>query len=124
MTNANSNYEKNIKAFWKFVNGSTKSSAKNRIETLTDDSGISCSSHTGKVKILKPHNKILGSELEVKSFDESWKKEVSSSVKNFEAMSFQDPHSNGMLDQPITMAEIRHVIKPSKTTNLLDLTVL
>ena len=86
MNNVNSNYRKNIKAFWKFVNGSIKSSAKNRIETLTDDSGNSCSSHTGKVKILKSHYKKLGSELDVKSFDDSWKEEVSSSVKNFEAM--------------------------------------
>ena len=39
---------------------------------------------------------------------------MSSSVKNFEAVSFQDPHSNGMLDQPITMAEVRHVIKTIK----------
>ena len=32
----NNNYRKNIKAFWKFVNRSIKSSVKNRIETLTD----------------------------------------------------------------------------------------
>ena len=114
MNNVNSNYRKNIKAFWKFVNGSIKSSAKNRIETLTDDSGNSCSSHTGKVKILKSHYKKLGSELDVKSFDDSWKEEVSSSVKNFEAMSFQDPHSNGMMDQPITLAEVSHVVKAIK----------
>ena len=80
MNNVNSNYRKNIKAFWKFVNGSIKSSAKNRIETLTDDSGNSFSSLTGKVRILKSHYKKLGSELDVKSFDESWKEEVSSSV--------------------------------------------
>ena len=29
----------NIKTSWKFVNGSIKSNAKNKIETLTDDSG-------------------------------------------------------------------------------------
>ena len=29
-------------------------------------------------------------------------------------MSFQDPHSNGMLDQPITLAEVSHVIKAIK----------
>ena len=33
MNNVNSNYNKNIKNFWKFVNGSIKSNAKNRIET-------------------------------------------------------------------------------------------
>ena len=46
----NSNYRKYIKAFWKFVNGSIKYSAKNKVETLTDDSGNSFSSLTGKVK--------------------------------------------------------------------------
>ena len=39
MDNVNSNYKKNIIAFWKFVNGSVKSSAKNKIETFADDSG-------------------------------------------------------------------------------------
>ena len=55
MNNVNSNYNKNIKDFWKFVNGSIKSNVKNRIETSTDDSGNSFSSHIGKVKILKPN---------------------------------------------------------------------
>ena len=72
---------------------------------MTDGSGNSFSSLTGKVKIFKPHNKRVGSELDVKSFDESWTEEVSSLVKNFEATFFQDPHSNGMLGQPITFAE-------------------
>ena len=53
MDNVNSNYRKNIKAFWTFVNGSVKSSAKNKIETLTDDNCNSFSSCAGKVKILK-----------------------------------------------------------------------
>ena len=53
MNNVSSNYRKHVKPFWKFVNGSVQSSAKNRIETLTDDSGNSCSSHTGKIKIVK-----------------------------------------------------------------------
>ena len=66
MDNVNSNYRKNIKAFWKLVNGSIKSTAKNKIETLTDDSGNSVSSHAGKVKILKSHYRKLGTELEVK----------------------------------------------------------
>ena len=114
MAKVNSNYRKNIKAFWKFVNGSIKSSAKNKIETLTDDSGNSYSSHAGKVKILKSHYKKLGTELDVKSFDDSWKEEVSNSVKNFEALSFQDSHSNGILDQPITLAEVSHVVKAIK----------
>ena len=54
MDNVKNNYRKNIKAFWKFVNGSVKSS-KNRIEALTDGSGNSFSSRAGKVKILKSH---------------------------------------------------------------------
>ena len=73
MTNVNINYRKNIKAFWKFVNWSIKSRAKNKIKTLTDDSGNSFSSHTGKVKNLKSHYRKLGTELDVKSFNESWK---------------------------------------------------
>ena len=59
INDVNSDYRKNIKAFWEFVNGSIKSSAKSKCETLTDDSGISFSSHTGKVKILKSHYKNL-----------------------------------------------------------------
>ena len=47
--------EKNIKAFWKFVNRLIKSSVKNRIETLIDGSGNSFASYAGKVKILKSH---------------------------------------------------------------------
>ena len=86
--------------------GRLKSSTKNKIETLTDDSGNSVSSHAGKVKILKSHYRKLGTELDVKSFDDSWKEEVSNSVKDFEAMSFRDSHSNGVLDQPITLAEV------------------
>ena len=50
----------------------------------------------------------------MKSFDDSWKEEVSSSVKNLEAMSFQDPLSNRMMDQPITLAEVSHVVKAIK----------
>ena len=38
---------------------------------------------------------------------------VSSSVKDFEAMSFWDSHSNGMLDQP-TLAEVSHIVKAIK----------
>ena len=52
----------------------------------------------------------MGIELDVKSFDESWKEEVPNSIKDSEAMSFQDSHSNGMLDQPITLAEVSHVL--------------
>ena len=39
-------------------------------------------------------------------------------------MSFQDSHSNGMLDQPITLAEISRLVKAIKIINLLDLMVL
>ena len=71
----------------------------------------SFSSHSGKVKILKSHYTKLGTELDVKSFDESGKEEVSNSVKDFEAMSFRDTQSNGILDQPIALAEVSHVVK-------------
>ena len=62
MDNINRKYRKNVKAFWKFVNGSIKSSAKSRIGTLSDGSGSSVTSHTGKVKIVKSHCSRLGSE--------------------------------------------------------------
>ena len=39
-------------------------------------------------------------------------------------MSFRDPHSNGELDQPITLAEVCQVVKAIKIINLLDLMVL
>ena len=41
MDNVNSNYRNNIKAFFNFVNGSIRYSAKNKTEKLTDDSGNS-----------------------------------------------------------------------------------
>ena len=56
----NHNYRKNIKAFWKFVNGSAKSS-KNRIESLIEANDNSFC-HEGKVKIFKIHYRKLGSE--------------------------------------------------------------
>ena len=89
-------------------------SSKNRIESLIDGSGNSFYSHAGKVKILKAHYEKLGSELGTHSFDDSWKEEVSNSVKLFEAMSFCDSHFNGMLDQTITLAEVSHVVKAIK----------
>ena len=123
MANVNNNYRKNIKAFWKFVNGSVKSN-KNRIESLIDGSGNSFYSHTGKLKILKAHYEKLGSELGTNSFDDSWKEEVSNSVKRFEAMSFCDSHFNGMLDQTMTLAEVSNVVRLLRITKLLDQMVL
>ena len=35
-------------------------------------------------------------------------------LKIFEARSFRDSHSNGVLDQPITLAEVSHVVKAIK----------
>ena len=52
------------------------------------------------------------------------RKYISNSVKDFEAMSFRDSYSNGVLDQPITLAEVSHVVKAIKIINLLNLTVL
>ena len=39
---------------------------------------------------------------------------MSNSVTLFETMSFQDSHFNGMLDQPITLVEVSHVVKATK----------
>ena len=77
---------------------SIKSSAKNKLETLTDDNGNSFSSYAGKIKVPKSYYRKLGTELDLKSFDGAWKEEVSNSVKDYEAMSLRDSHSNGMLD--------------------------
>ena len=84
------------------------------IEKLTDSSGNSFCSHAGKVKILKLRYMKLGSELDVKSFHDGWNQEVSKPVKLFETMSFQDSHSNGMLAQPINLAELSHAYKAIK----------
>ena len=97
MAKLNNNYRKNIKDFWKFVNGWIKSSVKNSFETLTDSSGNSFSSYGGRVKILKSHYEKLGSELVMKSFLDSWNSD-----------------SNGILDQPITLAEVNYVVKAIK----------
>ena len=54
----------------------------------------------------------------MKSFNDSWKEEVHvstcNSVKDFEARSFRDSHSIGVLDQLITLAEVSHVVKAIK----------
>ena len=68
------------------------------IETLTDSSGNSFSSHAGRVKILESHYEKSGSELDMKSFDDSWKRKVSNSVNLFETMYFRNSDSNGILD--------------------------
>ena len=60
----------------------------------------------------------------MKSFDDLWKEEVSNSLKDVEAMSFQDAHSNGVLDQLITLEDVPLVVKAIKNKNLLDLTLL
>ena len=70
MPYVNSNYRKNSKAFYKFVNGLIKSCAESKIETLTDDSGSINSNYAGKVKTLKL-------QYNVKFFDNSWKEELS-----------------------------------------------
>ena len=78
---------------------------------MTDDSGSNFSSHAGKVKILKSDYRKLSTELDVKSFHDSWKEEVSNSVKNFEAMCFLHPHPNVVLDQLKTFGEVSYVVK-------------
>ena len=114
MASVNYNYRKSIKAFWKLVKGLIKSSVKNRIEILTDGSGNSFCSHPGKVKILKSCFEKLSSELDMKSFNDLWKKKVSNSRKLFETISFHDSHSSSILDQPITLTEANYVVKVIK----------
>ena len=48
------------------------------------------------------------------TFNDSWKDKVSNLVNLFEALSFLDTHSNGMLDQTITLAEVSNVVKAIK----------
>ena len=47
----------------------------------------------------------------MKQFDGSWKEEVSNSVKLSETVSFQDSDSKGILDAPITFAQVIYVVK-------------
>ena len=54
MANVTNTYMKNIKAFWKFANGSVQCTKK-RTETLTDGGDNSFSSYAGKINILKSH---------------------------------------------------------------------
>ena len=91
-----------------------KSSVDYRIETLTGGSGNSIFSHAGKVKILISHIEKLASELDMKSFDDSWKEEVSNSVKLFETMSFKDSDSNVIPELAITLAEVNYAVKALK----------
>ena len=57
---------------------------------MSNSSANSISSRAGKVNILKLHCMKLCSELDVKSFGNSWKVEVCNSVKLFKTMSFPD----------------------------------
>ena len=118
MANGNSNYRENIKAFWKFVSGLVKCN-KNRIETLVDDRGNAFSSHAIKAKILNSHYEKLDLVLDIQSFDDSWKEEVARSVKLFESRSFHNSQYNRILNQTITLGEIKNVVKAIKIRNIL-----
>ena len=92
---------------------------------MIDNSGNSFSSHADRVKILKAHYEELASKLDKYFFDELWKEELSNySVKYFEALPFCDSHSNGALDQTITLAAISHVVKAIKDKKSARLDVI
>ena len=49
--------------------------------------------------------------------------EVSNTVKLLKTRSFQDSDSNWILDQPITLTEVKYVAKNTNTSERLDGTV-
>ena len=71
------------------------------------------------VKILKCHYEKLGSEMDIQSFDDSWKEEVARSMKLFGSRSFHNSQYNRILDQTISLAEIKTELKLLKIINFL-----
>ena len=78
---ANHDFEGNKKEFWAFVGRRTKG-RKGGISALRSDTGVSVSSTKGKLGIPQSHYERLGSTSVEAAFDDDWKEEVESIVRN------------------------------------------
>ena len=77
---ANSDYDGNTKEFWAFVGRRTKG-RKRAIAALRNKAGVSITSTKGKLRIFQSHYQDLGSKSVDDAFDEDWKQEVESKIR-------------------------------------------
>ena len=77
---ANSDYDGNRKEFWAFVGRRTKG-RKRAISALRNNAGVSITSTKGKLRIFQSHYQDLGSKCVDDAFDEDWKQEVESKIR-------------------------------------------
>ena len=108
---ANSDFEGNKKEFWAFVGRRTKG-RKGGISALKSDTGVSVSSTKGKLDILQSHYERLGSTSVEAAFDDDWKEEVESIVRNCVETSVGC--EDGILDREISLTEISRCVRKLK----------
>ena len=77
---ANSDYDGNRKVFWAFVGRRTKG-RKQAISALRNNAWVSITSTKGKLRIFQSHYQDLGSKSVDDVFDEDWKQEVESKIR-------------------------------------------
>ena len=112
---ANSDYDGNRKEFWAFVGRRTKV-RKRAISALRNNSGVSITSTKGKLRIFQSHYQDLGSKSVDDAFDEDWKQEVESKIKECCIMS--SACEDSILDREIEPAEIARCLHSLKTIRL------
>ena len=115
---ANSDYAGNRKEFWAFV-GRTKG-RKRAISALRNNAGVSITSTKGKLRIFQSHYQDLGSKSVDDAFDEDWKQEVESKIR--ECCNMSSACEDSILDREIEPAEIArclHSLKNNKTGGLV-----
>ena len=115
LENANSDYDGNRKEFWAFVGRRTKGK-KRAISALRNNAGVSITSTKGKLRIFQSHYQDLGSKSVDGAFDEDWKQEVESKIR--ECCNMSSACEDSVLDREIEPAEIAkclHSLKNNKT---------
>ena len=109
---ANSDYDGNRKEFWAFVGRRTKG-RKRAISALRNNA---ITSTKGKLRIFQSHYQDLGSKSVDDAFDEDWKQEVESKIR--ECCNMSSACEDSILDREIEPAEIArclHSLKNNKT---------
>ena len=112
---ANSDYDGNRKEFWAFVGRRTKG-RKRAISALRNNAGVSITSTKGKLRIFQSHYQDLGSKSVDDAFDEDWKQEVESKIR--ECCNTSSACEDSILDREIEPSEIArclHSLKNNKT---------
>ena len=108
---ANADFEANKKEFWSFIGRRTKG-RKGGVEALRNDSGVSVTSTKGKLKVLQSHYQRLGACSVDDAFDDNWKQEVDSKVKECHRCSVE--HDNPVLDREVELQEIARCVRKLK----------